>query len=87
MQIEFDPKKNAANKAKHGLDFADIVLLDWENALIWTDDREDYGECRYAALAMNDRLYSVAFTVRDDVFRVISFRKANKREERRYDER
>lgn len=87
MHIEFDPKKNAINKAKHGLDFMDVALLDWDNALIWEDDRENYGELRYAALAMNGRLYSVAFTIRDDVFRVISFRKATKRETRRYYDR
>ena len=87
MKIEFDPNKNVSNIAKHGLDFADVVLLDWGHAYVKADTRQ-YDEPRYIALAMLDqRLYVVCFTWRNHVMRVISFRKANKREEERYDER
>jgi uncharacterized protein len=87
VKIEFDPAKNAENIAKHGLSFDDVVMLDWDNALVIEDARFDYNETRYMALAANGRVYSVAFTLRGDVMRVISFRKANKREERKYHER
>jgi hypothetical protein len=35
MQIEFDPAKDAANLARHGVSLAIAGRLDWENALIW----------------------------------------------------
>lgn len=46
-----------------------------------------YGEARFIALGyIVDRLYSMVFTVRGDMLRVISLRKANKREVKRYDQ-
>lgn len=88
MKFEFDPKKNAANQKKHNLAFEDVPLLDWPQALIAVDDRTDYGEERAAALVPDDagRLHVVCYTVRDDVLRAISFRKANNREQRRWQE-
>jgi len=87
VKIEFDPAKNLANIDKHGLDFNGIYELDWNSALVWEDVRRDYGEARYIALAMGDRLYSLSFTVRGGATRIISFRKANKREVRKYETR
>src|SRR5215510_14557505 len=49
------------------------------------DERRDYGEGRYRALGrIGDRLYAVVFTIRPDEFHVISFRRANRREEALY---
>lgn len=46
-----------------------------------------YGEARFIVLGyIVDRLYSMVFTVRGDMLRVISLRKANKREVKRYDQ-
>jgi uncharacterized DUF497 family protein len=60
--------------------------LDWATALIWVDTRKDYGERRYCVLGfIEDRLYSVVFTPRAGEPRVISLRKANKREVNRYE--
>jgi hypothetical protein len=39
MNFEWDEAKRAGNLAKHGLDFADVPKLDWENARILRDDR------------------------------------------------
>ena len=51
------------------------------------DDRYDYGEDRTQALGLIDgRLHMLAFTMRGDALRVISLRKANPREVKRYDE-
>ena len=59
--------------------------LDWEAALLWIDDRREYGETRILALApLTAILYYVAFVDRGDVRRVISLRRANRREVRRY---
>jgi len=54
-------------------------------ALIWLDERKDYGEQRYCTLGLiGSRVYFLAFTPRHDALHMISFRKANKREVKRY---
>lgn len=51
MQIEFDPNKDAGNQSKHGVSLSLASELDWEAALVWVDDRFEYGELRMIALA------------------------------------
>ena len=59
--------------------------LDWEAALVWIDDRFEYGETRMIALApKTEILYYVAFIDRGDARRVISLRRANRREVKHY---
>jgi uncharacterized protein len=59
--------------------------LDWEAALVWIDDRFEYGELRIIALAPKTKiLYYVAFVNRGEVRRIISLRRANRREVKRY---
>ena len=85
MQFEFDSNKNRINLAKHGLPLSLAADLDWEAALIWADERFDYGEHRGVSLAPLGRtLMFVAFVDRNAVRRVISLRRANRREVRRY---
>lgn len=85
MDITFDPVKNAKNRTKHGVSLALAAEMDWESALIWSDERIDYGEDRECALLLHGtRLFFVAFVDRDGKRRVISARKANKREVERY---
>lgn len=86
MKIEYDHKKNQANIAKHGIDFEQAHDFDWDSAILAVDDRQDYGEIRFNALGFLDgRLHVMTFTVRGDAIRVISLRKANKREVARYE--
>lgn len=85
MLIEFDPAKDAANQDKHGLSLAMASELDWDAALVWVDDRHEYGEVRMVALAPDTGiLYYVAFVNRDDARRIISLRKANRLEVKHY---
>jgi uncharacterized protein len=85
MKITFDPAKDDANIAKHGVSLALVADLDWDAALVWTDGRRNYGEVRQSALAvLADRVYFVAFVDRADERRVISLRKANLREVKSY---
>ena len=80
MRIEFDPTKDAGNRAKHGVSLALAGELDWEAALVWVDDRNDYAELRMIALAPTTGiLYYVAFVDRGSVRRIISLRRANRR--------
>jgi uncharacterized DUF497 family protein len=81
MDFDWDEGKRRKNLAKHGLDFADAARMGWATATILEDIREDYGERRYLAFAMWDgRLHMVAFAIRSENFRIISFRKASKKE-------
>jgi len=85
MRIEFDPAKDASNQEKHGLSLAVASALDWDEALVWVDDRYEYGELRMIALAPDTGiLYYVAFVDRDDARRIISLRRANRREVKHY---
>jgi uncharacterized protein len=85
MKIEFDPVKDVANQAKHGVSLSMADDLDWEAALVWVDDRFEYGESRMIALApQTEILYYVAFVDRGEVRRVISLRRANRREVKHY---
>jgi len=88
VKIEFDQDKDAINRQKHGLSLADAAKLDIETATLIPDERTDYGEDRFRAYGwIEERLHMMAFTMRGDVMRVISLRKANTREVRRYDRR
>jgi len=85
MQIEFDPAKDASNREKHGLSLAAASALDWDAALVWIDDRHEYGELRMIALAPETGvLYYVAFVDRGEARRIISLRRANRREVKHY---
>jgi len=87
MQYEWDENKRRINLEKHGEDFADVVQLDWTSAIIQKDDRQDYGEARYNAFLLRDdgRLMSLVFTLREKNLRIISYRKANSREIKKYE--
>ena len=85
MRIEFDPAKDAANQTKHGVSLSMAGELDWEAALVWVDDRFEYNETRMIALApKTEILYYVAFVDRGEVRRIISLRRANRREVKHY---
>ncbi len=85
MKIEYDPNKNRRNITKHGISFDLAERFEWDTALIWEDTRYNYGETRFCALGYIEiRMYHLVFTYRDDTVRVISLRKANKREIKHY---
>jgi len=85
MRIEFDPAKDAANQIRHGVPLSLASELDWDAALVWVDERFEYDEMRMIALAPEiEILYYVAFVDRGEVRRVISLRRANRREVKHY---
>lgn len=85
MRVEFDPAKDVTNRAKHGVSPSLAAELDWDAALVWIDRRFEYDEVRTIALAPKiDTLYYVAFVDRGEVRRIISLRRANRREVKRY---
>ena len=85
MRIEFDPAKDEANLARHGVALSLAGRLDWDAARVWVDDRFAYDEPRMIALAPEaDTLYYVAFVDRGEVRRIISLRRATRREVKHY---
>lgn len=87
MDISFDPAKNESNLAKHGVALAEAAWLEWDTALTWLDTREEYGEDRECGIAyIGLTLYFVAFVDRDQTRRIISLRKATRKEVNRYAE-
>lgn len=87
MEVVFDPCKNERNILERELPFEKAAQLDWTTAHITRDDTKEYGETRFIALAfLERRLHVLVFTETDRGIRVISFRKANGRERRTYEE-
>ena len=85
MEITFDAAKDVANLAKHGVWLALAAELEWDWLVAVPDVRRDYGEERWIGFAsIGERVYCVVFTDRGEERRIISLRKANGREVRRY---
>lgn len=81
MAIEFDPAKDAANIAKHGVSLARAADLE---VLAYVND-ERFAEPRYRAYGMLDgKAYCLAFADRNGAVRAISLRRAHRKEFRRY---
>jgi uncharacterized protein len=86
IQYEWDEGKRLWTIQHRGVDFRSAELFDWETAMVICDDRKEYGEPRFVATGfIGDRLHVMAFTIRSEVIRIISMRKANNRERRAYE--
>jgi len=87
VKIEFDPVKSKKNTKLRSLSFDRAGDFDWESAIYYEDNRMDYPEVRIIALGfLGVRLHVICFTPIDDGVRIISFRKANRREVRYYED-
>jgi uncharacterized protein len=90
VKFEYDPAKDQANIDKHGISLAFAEAFDFSDDVAWIveDARRDYREARYVAMSfISDALYVLVFTPRAGGIRVISLRRANEREERRYEQK
>jgi uncharacterized DUF497 family protein len=85
VRYEWDKTKRVENLEKHGMDFLAVSELEWSEAIIVADERRAYGETRFRAYALlHGRLCAVVYTHRAGARRIISFRKANRREQAAY---
>ena len=85
MKIEYDEAKNQNNINDRGISFELANDFDFSSALIVKDTRKDYQESRFFSLGyIARRLYALVFTPRNESIRVISLRKANSREVKKY---
>jgi uncharacterized protein len=81
MEITYDRSKNSQNILERNLSFDQVVNFDFETANFTIDKRKNYGEIRRCAIGfLGNRLHALVFTETPKGIRVISFRKANKRE-------
>ncbi|MEL6580576.1 MAG: BrnT family toxin [Cyanobacteria bacterium J06621_12] len=87
--FEWDDVKAKKNETKHSVSFIFATrAFDDENRITVIDNRFDYDEVRYITLARIDqRVYVLVYTTRGRVIRLISARKANSKEVKRYDNR
>lgn len=86
MNFEWDENKNKVNIEKHGIDFpyATRVFLD-NQRIDLPDIRKDYGEKRHIVFGnIEERVFVVAYTIREHKIRIITARKANDRETKKY---
>lgn len=79
--VEWDDNKAAINVKKHGVSFkrAAEIFLD-ENRYDAFDELHSYYEDRYITIGMVDNILTVVYTERGDATRLISARKATKKE-------
>ncbi len=87
MEFDWNPAKCARNIDERGIDFADVLVGFADPARkVVRDDRKDYGEERFNMLAkVQGRVFHITYTERSRITWIISARKANKREQRRYE--
>jgi len=85
MKFEWDESKARANKAKHRVEFEIVHRFEFGTALIEFDDDLNYGEDRWRAIGFaGPTVHTVIFTERNDIYRIISVRKATREEEKRH---
>jgi uncharacterized DUF497 family protein len=84
VRFEFDLAKNERNIKERGISFALSAEFDWTTALVLRSDRA--GEARYKAVGeIEGRLHVLVYTKRGQALRIISLRRANGREVKRYE--
>ena len=88
VDFEWDETKSTACFDERGFDFAYAARAFFDpNRIIYPDERHSYGEACYQLTGMiEQRLFVVVYTPRHNVMRIISARKANRREVRHYED-
>jgi uncharacterized DUF497 family protein len=90
MIFEWDENKNRINKAKHGVDFETAATVFDDPLLVSKVERVDYSEERWQTIGMAEGLMLLLVAHLDTcknetIIRIISARKANKHERKRYE--
>ena len=87
VRVEWNPGKARSNALKHGVDFADAAVALEDLHSITIEDPDAADESRYIAIGSDPkgRVLITVFAHRDRSIRIISSRKASKRERRRYE--
>lgn len=85
MIFVWDETKRKQNIQKHAIDFSQAANFDFETALEWDDSIFGYNERRTKAIGpLSDAICVLVYTMREDKLRVISLRRANRKEIQSY---
>jgi uncharacterized DUF497 family protein len=87
MRFQYDPAKDAANVRKHGVWFADAEGVFEDLLALLTEDPDALGERRYVAIGFGrlGELLVIVYSERGDEYRLISARRATRKERRAYE--
>jgi uncharacterized DUF497 family protein len=86
MKLSWDPEKRDRTLAERGLDFEDAAQVFAGTTVDFIDDRQDYGEDRWISFGrLKGRLVALVWTPRGEARHIISMRKANDREQKKYE--
>ena len=85
MEFEYDPEKSAANRAKHGIDFKEAQSL-WSDPFLIEVPALTEDEPRFLAIGkIAARQWTAVFTWREGRLRIISVRRARRKEIEHYE--
>lgn len=86
--VEWDPVKAEINLRKHGVKFSDAAIVLQDELAVTVEDLHLVGEERYVTIGadLSGRLFVVVFAPRGDRIRIISARRATRRERLQYQE-
>ena len=87
MRVQYDPVKAAANVRKHGVSFADAEGVLADPLAVTIEDPDTQGERRYVAIGSSNlgELLVVVYSMRADECRLISARRATRKERNAYE--
>lgn len=85
MKLSYDPAKSERNRVERGLPFRTAYEFDWAKAIIVQDRRRDYHEERFRATSLlGGELHMLVFSPTYEGVRVISLRRASRKERRQW---
>ena len=87
-RIEWDPRKAMANRLKHGVRFSDAEAVLFDPVALTRDDPDAIGEARFVTVGVDvaGRVLVLVYTYREDRIRIVSVRKATRKEKAQYEE-
>ena len=89
MRVVWDPRKAKANLLKHGIALSDAAGAMFDPLALTREDESTQGERRFVTIARDhlDRVVVAVYTHRGETVRLISARRATRKERRQYAER
>jgi len=87
MEIEYDPAKAKSNLKKHGVSFEEATTALYDPMALVQEDRDSIGENRWILIGLSSttNLLTVVYTLRrEEVIRIISARRATRKEAKYY---
>lgn len=88
MNITWDPNKAEINFKKHGIRFSDAEMVLYDASAMTIEEQIIADEPRFVTVGMDavGRILTVVYSYRLDTIRLISARKATRRERTKYEE-